>query len=367
MTPKQAMKITAAVLFVIGIAWLLIQIRGILIILILAITFAAAITPVVRWLRERGLSQSQAVLAIYASVLLTLGIVGYIVVPPLASQGTEFVDNVPSILDDLEEQARQSDSRFLRTSGARALNRAGRRYDELRANPAPLGNTAMQYANSVLSTIFGVFTLFVVTYYWVTQRALVKRITLGLVPLPRRESAYQIWDEIETRLGGWVRGQLLLSGIIGGASMVGYWALGLDYWLTLGIIAGVTEVIPFLGPIIGGGAAVLVALTDSPQKALITIVFVFALQQIEGAVLVPRVMQNAVGLNPLSVILAVLIGGAVLGPIGAIIAIPLAAAVQVFVGHLWEVRDDQPDTSRLNEQASRRAAVPVADESPIAE
>lgn len=360
MTPKQAMKNTAAILFVIGIAWLLIQIREILIILILAITFAAAIAPLVIWLRGRGLSQSQSIVAIYATVLLILGIAGYLLIPPLVSQGTEFVEDVPTILEDLEEQARASDSRFLRTSGARALDRAGRRYEELRSDPAPLGDTAMRYAGSVLNTVFGIFSLLVITYYWVTQRALVKRVSLGFVPLARRENAYRIWDEIELRLGGWVRGQLLLSGIIGGVSMAGYWLLGLDYWLTLGIIAGITEVIPFLGPIIGGGVAVLVALTDSPEKALLTLAFVFALQQIEGAILVPRVMENAVGLNPLSVVLAVLIGGRVLGPLGAVLAIPLAAALQVLVAHLWEERDDEPESTTLTTVEKTGGTAPAA-------
>lgn len=351
MTPKRAMINTAAVLLIIGIAWLLVQIREILIILILAITFAAAIAPLVHWLRARGLTQGQSIMAIYAGVLLTVGIGGYLIIPPLAAQGATLLDDIPAILDNLEDQARQSNSRFLRTSGARTLDQLGRRYIELRADPSPVGETAIGYVDTVARLIFGVFTLLVVTYYWTTQRALVKRLSLGLVPLARRERAFRIWDEIEERLGGWARGQLVLSGMIGGVSMVGYWMLGLDFWLTLGIIAGITEVIPFIGPIIGGGLAVIVALTDSPEKALLTLAFVFALQQIEGAVLVPRVMRNAVGLNPLSVILAVLVGGTILGPLGAVIAIPLAAALQVLVANLWEERDDRPDME-MTETAS---------------
>lgn len=363
MTPRQAMINTAVVLLVIGVAWLLLQIREILIILILAITFAATIAPIITWLRSRGLSQGQSIIAIYASVLLVIGGLGYLIVPPLASQGATFLDDIPEILQNLEDQARQSDSRFLRTSGARAIDQVGRRYDELRADPSPVGETAIQYVDTVASLIFGVFTVFIVTYYWTTQRALVKRLSLGLVPLPRRERAFRIWDEIEERLGGWARGQLVLSGVIGGVSTAGYWLLGLDFWLTLGIIAGVTEVIPFIGPIIGGGLAVIVALTDSPEKALLTLAFVIVLQQLEGAVLVPRVMRNAVGLNPLSVILAVLVGGTVLGPLGAVIAIPLAAALQVLVANLWEERDDRPDVEfdgpRLDEEDTSSPGRPV--------
>lgn len=344
MTARQAMVNTAAILLVIGMAWLLIQIREILIILVLAVTFSAAIVPLVRWLRARGLSQGQAVLSIYAVVLLIVGIGGYLLVPPLVSQASQFLDDIPTILEDLETQARASNSEFLRTSGARALRQVNERYTELRADPSPVGETAIRYVDTAFSMVLGLFTLLVVTFYWTTQRALVKRVSLGLVPISRRERAFRIWDEIEVRLGGWARGQLVLSGLIGGISAIGYYLLGLDFWLTLAIIAGITEAIPFLGPIIGGGLAVLVALTDSPEKALITLVFVFALQQIEGAVLVPHVMKNAVGLNPLSVILAVLIGGTILGPLGAIVAIPVAAALQVLVANLWEELEEQADT-----------------------
>ena len=361
MKAKQAMINTAAILLVIGAAWLLIQIREILIILVLAVTFSAAIVPVVRWLRTRGMSQGQAVLSIYAVVLLAVGIGAYLIVPPLASQGSQFLDDIPTILEDLEEQARASNSEFLRTSGARALSQVNQRYTDLRADPSPVGETAIRYVDPVASMFLGLFTLLVVTYYWTTQRALIKRISLGLVPIARRERAFRIWDEIELRLGGWARGQLLLSAMIGGFSAVGYYLLGLDFWLTLAIIAGVTEVIPFVGPIIGGGLAVLVALTDSPQKALITLVFVFALQQLEGAVLVPRVMKNAVGLNPLSVILAVLIGGTVLGPLGAVVAIPVAAALQVLVANLWEEIEEQADTDIATaNQPTETTALPGA-------
>jgi predicted PurR-regulated permease PerM len=168
-----------------------------------------------------------------------------------------------------------------------------------------------------------------------------------------------MWDEIESKLGGWARGQLLLMLIIGGISTVVYSPLIFDlpFWFLLGIWAGVTELIPFIGPFLGGGAATIVALTDSWQKALIVAGFVLVLQQLEGSVIVPRVMRNAVGLTPLSVILAVLIGGALMGPIGSILAIPVAAAVQVLVQNLLYAREESADTSR----GGSRLAAAVAD------
>ena len=139
--------------------------------------------------------------------------------------------------------------------------------------------------------------------------------------------------------------------VVGVISTIAYYLIGLDFWLPLGIFAGVTEIIPFLGPVLGGAAAITVALTVSWQKALIVLVFVLALQQLEGAFLVPRVMRNAVGMTPLTVILAVLIGGSLAGPLGAILAIPVGAAVQVVVGELLRNRADDPD-NRLRMSAT---------------
>jgi predicted PurR-regulated permease PerM len=163
-----------------------------------------------------------------------------------------------------------------------------------------------------------------------------------------------MWDEIESKAGGWARGQAVLMLVIGVVSTVAYSPLifDLNFWLFLGIWAGLMELIPFIGPWLGGGLAVLVALTDSWQKAVLVAVFVFVINQAEASFLVPRVMRNAVGLSPLSVILAVLVGGALLGPIGAILSIPVAAVVQVLVTGLLRVRD---------EEASHRSAVAARD------
>ncbi|MEJ7900634.1 MAG: AI-2E family transporter, partial [Thermomicrobiales bacterium] len=153
--------------------------------------------------------------------------------------------------------------------------------------------------------------------------------------------AHEIWDEIEFRIGGWTRGQLVLMVIVGTFSGVAYWFIDLRFWLALAIWAGLTEAIPFIGPFIGGGTAALFALADSPEKALWVILFVVILQQLEGAVLVPRIMKNAVGMSPLTVVLAVLIGNALAGPIGSLLAIPIGAACQVLVSNLLRGRDDR--------------------------
>ncbi|MGH9175354.1 MAG: AI-2E family transporter [Vicinamibacterales bacterium] len=334
LTPTRVMLYTASVLFVIFLAWLLLQIKSVIIILILGIILAAAIEPFVLRLRRLGLSRGQAIMTVYLGLALTLGGIGYLVIPPLIRQGMDLFNDIPNILDNLQEQARVSNNDFINTTGVRAIGRAEQAFEDYKASPPVEESTAIVFVTSVLGGIFTIFSVLIVAFYWMTEKAIIKRLLLGLIPLDRRDEAHAIWDEIEEKLGGWTRGQAVLCFSIGLASGISYYLLGLEFWLALAIWAGITELIPFIGPFLGGAAAVIIALTDSWEKALAVVVIVVIIQQLEGAVLVPRVMKNAVGLSPLAVVLAVIVGGALLGVIGAVLAIPVAAAVQVLVSHL---------------------------------
>lgn len=345
-TPLRAIKITLAVVFVLGLVWVLIQIREIVLLVVFGALLAAALDPIVNRMRRRGLSRGQSILVIYAAILLAVigGMV--LVAPPLFEQGQVLVAGLPTYLDQFRARAAASEIDLVRQFGPMAIDRAERILANLRENPplqASQISQALSFLGSFVGIVFTTVSALIVAYYWMTERAIIKRLALSLFPLDRRDRAHAIWDEIEDRLGGWARGQVVLMLIIGVTSTIVYAVLGLPYWFLLGIWAGVTELIPFVGPFLGGGLAVLVALTDSWQKALVVLGFVFILQQLEGNVVVPRVMRNAVGLTPLSVILALLVGSALLGLVGAILAIPVAAAVQVLVSELLRAREETDD------------------------
>jgi predicted PurR-regulated permease PerM len=157
---------------------------------------------------------------------------------------------------------------------------------------------------------------------------------------------------------------LVLCLTIGALSTIGYFLLGLQFWLALGILAGITEIIPFIGPFLGGGTAVAIAFTESWQKALAVAIFAVVLQQLEGAFLVPRIMRNAVGMTPLTVILAVLVGGSLGGPLGAVLAIPVGAAVQVLVQDLLRSRAEATDSVLRNLDDWSSVVPPDVDELP---
>ena len=344
MTPVRVMVNTLAVLFVLGMVWLFVQIRSIVLLLIVGILLAAAIEPLIFRLRRRGFSRGQSILAIYGAIIAILAVGLYLIVPQLITQSTELFNNIPDYLATFRTQANESGNRFFSTVGIRMIDRADKLYTDVQSNPPIGANQAIGLVTSVFGVVLTIVSVMIVAFYWMTEKALIKRVVLGLFPIDKRDRAHGLWDEIEEKLGGWARGQLLLMLIIGVLSTIAYATLGLPFWFLLGIWAGLTELIPFIGPVLGGAAAFLVALTVSWEKALIVVGFVIVLQQVEGSVLVPRVMRNAVGLTPLSVVLAVLIGGTLMGPIGAVLAIPVAAAVQVLVQDLLRNRAESVDT-----------------------
>jgi len=347
MTPqssaRQVMINTAAVLAVLFLAWFVIQVRSTLVLLLIGILFASAIEPIVSRLRRRGLGRAQSILAVYFALLVLLALLIVAVAPPLVTQGTKLVNDVPTLLEDLRAEALRSDNEFIRESGSKGIDEALDAYQRIRESPPIQQDQALSFATTIGGSIFSVVTVLIVAFYWMTEKAIVKRLILGLFPMDRRDRAHGMWDQIEFRIGGWTRGQLFLCLVIGVLSAIAYWLIGLEFWLALGLFAGITEIIPFVGPVLGGGAAFAVAITDSWQKAIIVLIFAIALQQLEGAFLVPRVMKNAVGMTPLTVILAVLIGGSLAGALGAILAIPVGAAAQVLIGELLYNRADDPD------------------------
>jgi predicted PurR-regulated permease PerM len=157
---------------------------------------------------------------------------------------------------------------------------------------------------------------------------------LAFIPAERRAGSRNAWNEIESRLGLWVRGQLILMGAIGGATAIAYTLLGLPGALLLALIAALTEAIPIVGPLLGAIPAVLVAATVSPELALVVAGVYLVLQLVEGSVLVPMVMRNTVGISPLLVFISLLIGGAVGGILGAFLAVPVAASIEIILSRL---------------------------------
>jgi predicted PurR-regulated permease PerM len=166
-----------------------------------------------------------------------------------------------------------------------------------------------------------------------------KANTLEMTPPKHREEFAFVSGQVGTALSSFVRGQLLVAIIVGAASSLGMWLIDLPFWLLIGIIAGFLNLIPFMGPVVGGALAVLVALLNgSVTQAIWAVVIMIAIQQVDNHVITPLVQRTRVNLSPLVIVLALIIGGTVAGLLGVLVAVPMTAAVRIIVGHIWRTR-----------------------------
>jgi predicted PurR-regulated permease PerM len=251
-----------------------------------------------------------------------------LIAPTIGNEANRFRDEAPGQLRDMQNEWRTSSSPLLRGAGVQGLGRA---IDMLEKPTAPPDEYAVGIATGIGGGVIGLITVLVMAFYYLMEKAFLRRVILEQMQPGTRARVDRTWDRVEAQLGRWMRGQLTLCLIIGVLSTIGYGVMGVRFWPLLGLFAGITEAIPIVGPWLGGVPAVVMAMTDSWQKALIATAFVVALQATENWFLVPRVMRGAVGLTPLTVMVAILAGTAFMNVIGAFLAIPIAAVVQLLV------------------------------------
>lgn len=318
-------------------AFFLYKVQAVVVLLIVGILLATAIAGPVEFLTRRArLPRPLAILLVYLALLaLLLGFFS-LIIPPLAEQVTSFVRAAPALLADWRARLEGSDNPLLRNAAMRVFRVFN---DQLQGGTLPLPtNLAVGFVSGVGGGLVSLFTVFLIAFYWLTEKARIKRAVGRLAPTRQQGRIYHLWEEVELKLGSWIRGQLLLMLVIGASATVAYGLLGLPFWFLLGLIAGLTEAIPNLGPVLGAIPAVLLALSVDWKLALAVVAFVTVLQLVENAVLVPRIMKGALGLSPLTVILAILAGGEFRGVAGALLAVPIAGALSVILADVLQER-----------------------------
>ncbi len=308
----------------------------------LALLLAAALDPIVERIRALRVPRTAAVLVVYAVFFASAAAFLLVIVPGTINQAGELASAAPGALDRMDSWARGLEPAVV-SSGATALAAAARA--ALRAGP-PAAGDIVAAGLSMADAVVEFATLLTLVFFWMTERARLQRFALSFVPASRRAASRAGWNSIERRLGGWVRGQLILMGAIGVMTGTACLVLGLPSPLLLGILAGLAESIPIAGPALGTVPALVVAVALRPEALIPLLVAYVVIHLVEGNVLVPGVMGNAVGISPFLVIASLLIGGSVGGLLGALIAIPVAAAAEVVLEHL---------------QARRHAVTPTSD------
>jgi predicted PurR-regulated permease PerM len=275
------------------------------------------------------------------------------------SQAASFGDTLPERLQGLLPYAQNLQPRPLQVFAVGVIDNA---IYAVRSPQNPPQDQIVQASATAAHTVLSFFTVFVLAYYWLVERASIKRVILRTVPVRRARDVNTVWMEVEEKLGGWVRGQLILMLAIGVMATIGYFLLGLPNAILLGVAAGLFEIIPMVGPFLAFAPAVLVALAViDPTRALAVVGYALVIQQIESNVLVPRVMGRTVGVSSLTVLLGILVGGALAGLPGAFLAVPLAGALQVILAHALRSEDatqaeEHPDP--LDRSAHQGAQTP---------
>jgi predicted PurR-regulated permease PerM len=324
-----------AILLVLLLAYFLIEIKAVIMLIIIAYLFGTIIERPVNSLQRRHLPRALSILLIYLANIGVIGVLLYVLAPTIQNEADIFRREAPNQLRELQSTWRQSGNGLLSGPGVDGLQNV---IDGIQRPPDIPEDTARGVAAGVTGGLLGAVSIFVITFYYLMEKDFTRSLLLMQFKPSTATRIRRALDSVDQQLGRWMRGQLTLCLIIGIASTVAYGALDVRFWPVLGLIAGITEAIPIIGPWIGGVPAVAMALTQSWQKALMVAGIAVIIQFTENWVLVPRVMKGAVGLTPLTVFLALLVGTEFMGIIGALLAIPIAAAIQVIVSEYIRAR-----------------------------
>ena len=330
--------LTAASLFMVLIGfWIVTRVEATIVLGLFGLLLGTILEGPVRRLEERRIPRAAGVAMIYVAIIGALVLFVFLIIPVISDQVDTFREDIPGQLQNLEEEWRTSTNPLLNGAGADLLDTVGGFFDESEAgDDVEITPDTIQGIIPVVTTITGgiiaVVTTLVITFYYLMEKAFIRRLVIGQLDPRRQPRVDRIWQDVEHKVGGWMRGQLLLCLIIGTIATVSYGAIGITFWPLLGLWAGITEIIPIVGPWIGGVPAVIVALTQGWEKAIIVGIVIIGMQSLENWVLVPRVMRGAVGLTPLTVFVAFM------GITGAILAIPIAAAIQVILSDYFASR-----------------------------
>lgn len=330
---RQVVAATVVTVLIVAGFWTLIQRLWLVAIVFLGVVLGIAIEPGARWLRRRGIPEVLAVILIYLGLLLVAAAVTALLVPVLTEQIRELASNLPDDYRSLRAVLTRSPNWLVRRLGSELPPLL-----EVSPNGAPAPDAAFGAVGTFLaamgtatSAALGVLAVFVIGFYWTLESRWTVQNLLLLAPMDRRGEVEETVTAVQAKVGGFVRAQAVLSAVVGALSLAGYLIVGLPYALVLALMAALFESVPMLGPVLAAVPAILVGLSISPLRALWVAALAVVIQQLESNVLGPRIVGSFVGVHPVVTLLAVVAFGALFGLPGVLLAIPLAAVVQLLL------------------------------------
>jgi predicted PurR-regulated permease PerM len=345
--------------------WLLYRFYQVVFILFIAIVIGTVIRPSVNWLYQRGLPRVAGVILVYLLLLILLAGFLWLLFPLIFEQSSTLAREVPGYYQNLREWVLHSPSQlFMRLGELLPVT-----LPSLNLNPPiaqPTGEEVVASVGQMLGYViltaqvfFVAIIILVLTFYWTLDGPRIIKSFLLLIPQDQRESIGELISAMESRVGFYIAGQGILCLVIGVMALVAYMLIGLPNALVLALVAGVMEAVPMIGPLLGAIPAALVALSIGPEKLIWVIVATVVIQQLENSLLVPRIMKKAVGVNPFVTLLALFAFSSLFGLAGALMAIPIAALIQLALNHFvfqqvtveMEVSEGRDYASRLRYEA----------------
>jgi predicted PurR-regulated permease PerM len=307
-----------------------------LILILIAAFLAVGLDPLVGFLTGKGLRRGRAVAGVAVAMVVLLGSVVFVIAEALRTQVARFIDDAPQLVDDLRRN--------------RTVARLDAKYHVLgelqhKLNSAELGKTAIgglfDVGVSVVNAVTSAVVVFVLAVYFLSDLPRIKRALYSLAPASRRARIAKLGDEILRRVGGYVVGATLTAMIAGTVTFVLLLSVGLgEFALPLALAVALLDLVPLVGSVVGAALVTLVGFATSLPVGIACLIVYLIYEPIEGYVIYPRLMRSSVHVPEYVTIIAVLLGGAVAGIVGALLALPVAAAVLLLVREVWVRRQE---------------------------
>jgi predicted PurR-regulated permease PerM len=322
-----------AVVLALSFLWV---VRDIVAVILLALVLASAMEPMVDYLSRHKIPRSVSVLGAYFIVIALVSGIATLMAPVVVDQFQVLQENLPQYAIEVQAKYPNLTALFGGADISTVVNKlfsGGEGTDVIFARTVGLFNG-----------LFAVITVLVISFYLVAADRGMKKFIHDLVPTSQQPVVMNLIEKVQHKMGLWVVGQIILSFFIFALTYIGLSILGIKYALFLALIAGLLEVVPYVGPFLSAVPAVFFALIQSPALVIGVIILYIIIQKTEGYVLVPKVMEKTVGTSPLVVLLALLIGFKLAGIIGLLLAVPIAGAITVVIHELFHEKPlPQPD------------------------
>lgn len=330
--------------------------------LVLALIFVYILNPIVSWLEQRGIPRVLGALLTYLLLLGAIAVGLRYLIPIMVEQGQEFSRSLPALLDRAQASISDVLERFGAEGGGGELDSG-----QVQAVTERLFNLTVGLLNGALILVFGL----ILGVYLLIDMPKIQRGIISIVPARRRPEVLAIGEKLGRAIGGFFRGQLLVALFVGVASTIALYVVGLPYWALVGMITGLFNLIPLIGPFIGGAIAVFIAFASSTggegllqletgwPLAIGSSIALLVVQQIDNHVVSPNIVARTVKMHPVTVMLALLAGGTLLGLWGMLLAVPVFASVKILVLHAWDTQMTWPPTPPPEREPGASVEVPT--------